>query len=452
MNSIEKVSVIKSETLDSEQYFQSLLEQAYSAGLLSQTQLEQLQLDCLSLLAKVTEKFNGGDSSSIPIEKAQGLLTSILFTLGVQLKTYSNGDAALEALQSKGVQNIYTQGRKEIDRLISKTKVRHLSLISHLFKTQNMFYFATIDQGIKGFFKLYYPDFSAQEIHITADYPVYNKTKKLLGIEFIRQYLECLYFENQFLIQFYSQDVHHLLLGYDENYEYLLFNIYEPVLSVALGCVIVGEDPRKLELTHENQEFLCRYFDKKTTDEVLEILTAGFEKLSDIFSLGDSLQIYIKESLPVLALTIENAAKRGGLSGVFILPKYGDNSSKLIVSYGEQMTDTLYRKVLTEFMKSEDMSYKIKIIKENVQALGDLNDLLLDAQLTAQEIVTILKECTPAQVAALVKKYSSDYEMDFTQLRDCEKTLWEGLQLFVSSLPLDQQSLLKKAVEIMQIN
>ncbi|MDF2632791.1 MAG: hypothetical protein K0Q85_1387 [Caproiciproducens sp.] len=452
MENIEKISKIKRETLSGEHYFQSLLDQAYMAQLLSESELEKEQFDCLALLAKKTERFNGGDSSSIRIEKAQDILASMMFTIGAFLKTYPNPDDAVVAVQSMGVEAVCAEGRKRIDRLLGRAKMRHTSLVSHLFQTENVFYSATIVDGIKGFFKLYYPDFAAQEIHITADYPVYNKKQRLLGIEFIGQYLEQLYLENQFLVHFAADDIHHLLCGYDAHYESLLFNLYEPVLAAALGCVIAGTDASRLELTPAIQFSLYRHFVGKANVEIEQLLATAFAELVQSYSFADSLQAYVKESLPLLAVAIECAAKMGSLDRIFIVPKYPEDAPKLIVSYGEKMDDALYRKVLAEFMSSESMSDKIDVMKEHVHSLSDLNDLLLDAELAADEIAILLKELNPAEIAALMKKYTAAFEMNFTELRDCEKILCEGLQCFVSSLPLEQQMLLENAIEILEVN
>jgi hypothetical protein len=452
MENIEKISKIRRETLSGEHYFQSLLEQAYMEQMLSDTELEKIQFDCLALLAKKTQRYNSGDSSSIRIEKAQDILASIMFTIGVQLKTYQSPDDAITAVQREGLEAICGEGRKRIERLIKQSKMRQVALVGRLLQTENVFYVSTIVDGIEGFFKLYYPEFMAQEIHITADYPVYNKTEKLLGIEFIQQYLEQLYYENLFCANFSEGDIHHLLCGYDEHYQSLMFNLYEPVLAASLGCVLAGADVWKLEITPAVQSFLYRQFDGKERGEIEQALSAAFSELCGIFSFSKALKEYVKKSLPLIAAAIESATAMGILDRVFIAPRYPEDNPKLIVSYGEKMDDELYRKVLDEFMRCQRMTDKIDIMKEQIHSLADLNDLLLDAELNTDEIVTLLKELTSAEIAALMKKYIVQYEMSFIALRDSEKVLCESLHKFTSSLSPDQQALLEKAVQFLEVN
>lgn len=451
MKNIEKISRIKSETLSGEHYFQSLLEKAYISQLLSEVELEKIQFDCLALLAKKTERFNGGDSSSIRIEKAQDILASIMFTIGVALKAYPSPDDAVSAVKSIGVEAICSEGRKRIGTLVKQTRKQHLLLVSHLMQTKNVFYSATIVDGINGFFKLYDADFAAHEIHITADYPVYNKTKRLLGIEFIMQYLKQLYFENMFCTHFSHEDIHHLLCGYNERYENLLLNIYEPVLASALGCVLSDAPTDLLEITPKIQSHLYHQFSGKEHIQIEQMLHNALSKLSETLSFSDSLILYVKQGLYQLATSIESAIKSENLERIFIVPKYPEDNPKLIISYGEKMDNELYRKVLTEFINCESMIDKINIMKNQINSIADLEDLLLDAQLSADEIIIALKSLGPAEIAVLMKKYIPSYEMSFTELRDCEKILCEGLYGFVASLPPEQQVLLDKAVKSLEV-
>jgi len=251
MNSLEKASAINKESLDGEFYFQSLLEQAQAKGLLTDGDIERLQYDCLALLARRVERFNAGDSSSIRMEAAQSIMASNLFTIGIWLKTFQNPDDAIAALQNEPIAELYKQGRKRIDTMLSATKILHANLLRQLAEIKNVFYHATLVDGIHGFFKLYYPDFGAHETHITADYPTCVAMPKLAGIEFIHAYLEALYYENQFLLCFASDDLHQLLCGYEKGYQELLINVYEPALTAALGCVLAETDARTLDLSEE---------------------------------------------------------------------------------------------------------------------------------------------------------------------------------------------------------
>ncbi len=449
MGNIEKISKIKKETLSGEHYFQSLLEQAYVSGMLSDIQLEKIQFDCLSLLAKKTERYNSGDSSSIRVEAAQNLLASIMFTIGVWLKTYSSPDDAVAAMQKDGIYALYQNGRERIDQLVKSTKMLHSSIIGNLVQTENVFYRSTIVDGIKGFFKLYYPEFAAQEIHITADYPVHHLMERLVGIEFIQKYLECIYYENLFCAQFSAEDVHHLLCGYDEHYEQLLFNIYELVLSVAIGCILSGRDVYRLEMAPSSIKILSDLFYGKTRTEIEEVLMEAVGQLSALMGLTEPLKRYLSGSLPQIATAIENAVLLQTLDRVFILPKYPENNTKLTFSFGEKMDDEKYRKVLEEIMQCRYLADKKALIKSEIHSLADLEDILLDAEFYEEETLSILSELNPVEIAALVKKHPMPSALDRYGLRESQIALCECLQKFIAALPAKQQDLMKQAVAML---
>ncbi len=319
MGNIEILSKIKRETLSGENYFQSLLEQALYSEILTDGQLEKIQMDSLSLLAKKVEQYNQGDSSSIRVEAAQSLLASIMFTLGVWLKAYPNPDDAVAELLNSDLESLYKKGRERIENIIQLTKTLHDRIINQLVQTKNVFYNETVIGGIEGFFKLYSPEFTAQEIHITADYPVHHMTERLEGIEFIHKYLECIYCENYFCAQFQPEDVHRLLCGYSEDYAELLINIYEPVLVAAMGCVLTDKNINELSLTLEDLQSLYQLFYNKEREEIITILTETVNKVSVAMSLSKFLERYLLDSLPQIAASIEIGIQLNTLERVFLI-------------------------------------------------------------------------------------------------------------------------------------
>lgn len=450
MGDIEKTSRIKEESLSSESYFQSLVEQACASGILSDKQLEKIQFDCLSLLAKQTERYNSGASSSIRIEAAQSLLDSIMFTIGVWLKHLPTPDEAVAAILKNGVFALYQNGRERISQLVKSTKFLHALITRHLLKTKNGFYSATVLEGMNGFFKLYYPEFSAQEIHITADYPVHHPMERLKGIEFIRKYLECIYYENLFCTQFSPLDVHHVLCGYDEHYDQLLFNLYEPVLLAAIGCILTGRSVRRLELTPSSIITLQGLFRGKTRAGMLDILLGAVGQLGAHLELTESLIRYLRGSLPQLAAAIENAILLQALDRVFIAPRHEENREKLIFSFGVKMEDEKYRKVLEEVMQCRYLEDKKALIKSEIHSLADFEDILLDAQLSEDEMLSMLNALSPLEIAALAKKYPTQSVLSVVGFRESEMALCECLQKFLAALPSKQQEWMKQTVAMLE--
>ena len=87
MANIEKKHIIDSNKLSGEQYFTSILQETYSNGLLCDSDMEKIQLQCIQLLAYKCERYSGGESSSIRVEAAESIMKSNLYTIGLYLKS-----------------------------------------------------------------------------------------------------------------------------------------------------------------------------------------------------------------------------------------------------------------------------------------------------------------------------------------------------------------------------
>jgi len=444
---IDKTGVIDKEKLAGESYFKSLLEQGYSKGAFLEGDIERLQYECLELLASKVKRFNSGDSSSIRVENAQSIMDSNLFTIGLRLKFYQNPDDAVAALKNENITEIYQKGRIRIDEMLSASKKLYYNLLSRLVDTKNVFYRATIVSGIKGFFKIYYPDFGAHEIHITADYPAFNPAPRLAGIEFIQVYLEALFYENQFCLNFDPDDIHHLLCGCEENYQALLMNIYEPVLTMSIGCILAGTDVYKLDMTEDGISYVNSLFTGKSKSDILSIIQNAASELSKIFKFSLGLERYIKNSLPLVSSKIGIAARENALNHVLITPAYPEQRPRLYFSFGTKIENEQYRKAVNEMMQCRFLPDKIAIIHEQIHSLADFKDVLLDAFLTHDEIMTVLHELRLPEIAALAKKYMLWNELDASMHREQDRVLQSCLNDFISALPPDQQELIKNTSE-----
>ena len=73
MNEIEVMSKIKKEKLDERNYFKTLIEAAYEEQMLTENDIENLQIQVLQLLDEKVYKYNGSDSSSIRKETLEAI-------------------------------------------------------------------------------------------------------------------------------------------------------------------------------------------------------------------------------------------------------------------------------------------------------------------------------------------------------------------------------------------
>ena len=275
----------------------------------SMRDMDTLQL--LELLAHKCDEWTGGESSSLPAEKAQDILASIIYVIGL---------ASKEQHDDVPVSELFEQGLVCVQKKLFSCHMLQRRILKNLFNTPNVFYLSTIQGGISGFFKLYSPQFSAHEIHITADYPVCLGRPQLEGVEFIEEYLSRIDAENAFCNLFDPALVHRLMCGLSTDYTQIPVNIFEHVLLAALGLVLAGRLPAGLDLTAYDILLLEDLFCGKTKEQTESALYTALDRLTVYMDVPERSISYESACIPVLAANVFNAAEHNALYKVFLTP------------------------------------------------------------------------------------------------------------------------------------
>ena len=441
MTNIEKHYIIDPNSLSSESYFASLLQEAYICGLLSALDIEKIQMQCLAFLAYKSERYNGGESSSIRVEVAENIMKSNLYTIGLYLKSLPDADCAANELKTATISEMYQKGRGIIN--VKFQAAQHVYKLTQKNKmdTLNYTYNATLnDDGIGIFFKTYNPNFEAHEIPAAIDYQLCNSATDLAGVEFIQKYLESLYFENEFCANFAAADIHHLLFGYDEGYQDLLINIFEQVLTAALGCSLAQRNVMKLAISADEIQSLQKEL-SSYDDHALSIMVAkATEKVLDELNIVSlPLQRYIEQSLPKITTSIAQALKTNNLDKVFISPVIPNVNSKIVFSSGVKMDDADYRKLINELLICRYSADKLSLINESVKSFDDLEDILFDAQLSEGEITLVFSMLENVELAALLGRHPFKSDIQAVELSEAEQAVRLYLKKHINQLPTDRQ-------------
>ena len=252
MEALYKERALCRANLDERNYLPSLLGAALDKKQIGEETVQKLQGSLLNVLAVRCREYTGGKSGSVRTATAEGILQSIVFTIGIWLKEFDEPDAALHALLQTGAGEAYGAGLQRLRKIVRSTRTYYELMKRQSIYTDNYAYNATLTGGITGFFQLYNPEFFAQELHITADYPVALFPEGYQGIEFIRLYLQRWKWENSFCRAFPSGSVKRALTLYAiaccDTVENMMGNLFEIVLSAALSCA-VSEEAAGLEPT-----------------------------------------------------------------------------------------------------------------------------------------------------------------------------------------------------------
>lgn len=242
------------EQLNQSNYFHSLMEIASKAGVLSQEDLLSIQRQLFNLLREVTLKYTSGDSSSVTVERANQLLANISYKIGLCLKGQRGVEEAVFLLKECPAAILYQKGegiakRRVVlaRRLLDKTREIQMT-------TKNIAYHDTLGEGLQEFFYYYDYRFEANMSPGMVDYPLNMKHPELSGIEFVHEYLQGFYMENQFCMNFDTKVQENIFRGYDKGYDELLINLFEHTLANALGCTLCHKPPQVLDIWGEDYE------------------------------------------------------------------------------------------------------------------------------------------------------------------------------------------------------
>lgn len=418
MNNLEKQYLIKRESLKQADYFQSLLQEACRLNLLSDSELENIQLQSLQLLARQTERYTGGESSSVKTETAQGILQSVYYTVGLYLKSLPNPDMSIAELKQTPLAELYRHGRKLTEVQLEHARQLYNIIQNDCLATDNYAYNDTIQNGVAGFFRAYDADFAAHETPASIDYPLSSDKMELVGIEYIYSYLQKLFVENQFCKNFTDYDIHSLLRGYDDHYQDLLLNIFGLVLTNLAGSFLAD---KKLRLNIEPEDRL--YIQHKTgtisREKLNELLRDASTHICKEFNITEKLQQeYIVETVINISAKLKYALENNRLGTIFITLK--EEHPEQVIQYqdGVKMDDELFRSMVDEIRQCRYVSDKIAIIQREIHSIIDLTDILEGSCVFDSEFYEIFQDLGDMELALLLKRLPThviDADHHFTE-------------------------------------
>ncbi len=419
MTELKKQNLIKKEKLNPTYYFQSLLQQATRLKLLTDAEFEHIQLQSFQLLAKQTEQYTGGESSSVKIETAQSLLASIFYTIGIYLKNFPDADRSIEVLKQSPLSELYRHGKKLLKSKFANAEQLLDAVRNNCLVTDHCAYNDTIRTGLPLFFSNYDIDFAAQDIPASIDYPLSNDQMDLAGVEYIYNYLQILFWENQFCNKFPEGAIHSLLRGYHNHYRDLLINIFGLVLTNAVACVLADKKAAQLNIEPSERQYLYHTLIRIPKDNLTAVLRDASTKLCKELNISNRfLQKHISATASALPAGIKNALENNNLDSLFISFKEKHTQSVIQFKDHEKMPDELFRSIADEIRECRYVSDKITIIRREIHSIADLVDLLEGYCLFDDEFAQVFQALDDMELALLLKKlpkYLIDTDLHFTE-------------------------------------
>ena len=248
-----------------------------------------------SLLSAQCKSFTGGQSSSLSVETVEALLSSICFSLSCFANKYGQ-NALLEIPPEKALEGV----RDILKKRIQLCKTLYLTLLRLPFQPDNVSYRDTVN-GMENFFKKYDYYFFADQIPCDIDYQLcLPVSENLWGVEFLTEYIKRLICEGRFCGAFQRYEITALLANFGSRNDELLINVFTPVLSNALGRVLLGNDISTLEVTPDGIEKLFSMFAGLKYEEALPIVDKASKLLCSRVGFSGYNAEYVTESARTL--------------------------------------------------------------------------------------------------------------------------------------------------------
>ena len=248
-----------------------------------------------SLLSAQCKSFTGGQSSSLSVETVEALLSSICFSLSCFANKYGQ-NALLEIPLEKALEG----ARDILKKRIQLCKTLYLTLLRLPFQPDNVSYRDTVN-GMENFFKKYDYYFFADQVPCDIDYQLcLQVNENLWGVEFLTEYIKRLICESRFCGAFQRYEITALLANFGSRNDELLINVFTPVLSNALGRVLLGNDISTLEVTPDGIEKLFSMFAGLKYEEALPIVDKASKLLCSRVGFTGYNAEYVTESARTL--------------------------------------------------------------------------------------------------------------------------------------------------------
>lgn len=274
--------------------------------------------ELIPVVAMLTRKYTGIESSSVTYEKANQLMEAVLYCI----REAENSGEAVLASQRQDAMQAYRAGAQLVRR-----KTEELLAFYELHKKEfcaygNEYLADLLQRGLPAFFRQYDEKYEPQNTVLTLDYPILVDLTEYRGIDCVDLYVRYLAQEQRFLAKFGGEYVRSVLCAYCGDCEALPENIAGIVFGNVTGHILVGKKLTErlcgLDLQRIYEQYaVCEREKGGGFKETVSGVAAAF--LTRHYAGEDSLQQYMLAGLPDLCTRIEHAAAHGNLDRIFVL-------------------------------------------------------------------------------------------------------------------------------------
>ncbi len=320
MNELQSIKQAAFEAMrpSNSEYTVTLLREAVRVGIIDEAKENMLRTKIFDGLAIVIDIYTEGKSTSIANDKANELLSSLLYNIDAYLISLKSHEKALAEIEEKTVKYLYDAGGVALKRVMADCSALLFANKKNRLPEGSAFYNKAIDEDIRSFTKAYNIRFGAHRNPVIPKYKTALAAKGS-GIVRLKRYLTNMLTENLFCRHYDSEEVR-TVIAFEvmraEDMESNVGNLYVPILRCALICQFLMPGIAHVLLSEDDVRTAEALLDEYTPEEMQKVLTGAFARLPQ------ENREYHKKVFENELPQIINAVKRGNLRTLLAyLPK-----------------------------------------------------------------------------------------------------------------------------------
>lgn len=276
--------------------------------------------ELVPIVAELTDKYTGKESTSVTYEKARQLMGAVLYCIHEYEAYPGEGQELLSPYGKKDANIVYGLGYQRVIKKVKESQILYNKIIPDFKYYGNQCYFDTFVEGLPSFFLYYDPRFQPQNHILTLDYPVLFPMGSLCGIDAISTFIRCVDLEQVFLKKLPDEYICHVLQAYSSDYGDLIINLAGIVLQNILGCRMAGKRVNIQEYTPGELECLVNYVTRNNT-ALLEQKLKGLvdELVRSIYDGQEGMGDYLKAGLHDYCFELKNGVENKCLDSVLAI-------------------------------------------------------------------------------------------------------------------------------------
>lgn len=265
--------------------------------------------ELVPIVAKLTEKYTAGESSSITYEKAEQLMEAVLYCISELEESQQKSAVPSGKLTA---QQAYEIGAACVREKAKAAFALYSEILPGFMDYGNQCLRDTFIKGLPAFFKWYDPEFQPQDTIITLDYPVLRDLSQHTGVDKVYEFTDCIRLEQIFLSRFQNDYVTTVLEKYHPSYRHMIDNLCEIVFIAVTGRMLAGKSVEELILDSEDYFQIQGLLSGNSLHDIRQALKqAAVRFLNENYEEGEVLFDYMAGSIDDIASRIKTAADHG---------------------------------------------------------------------------------------------------------------------------------------------